>query len=96
MNLDSRALRGMPEYRRLLIMAVVGDDERNFPLVHQLEVLKRRDECYKWLIKNQITGKKFFEFNAQFEFSWLRVAKFILSKLDGEKKHQLFVGKDVR
>lgn len=85
----------MDEKRRMLIMMVADDRHDAFPLIHQFESFRRRDEMYSWFIKNKLTGKKFIEFCKQFEFGKISIAKFVLSKIDKWKKEEIQIGRDL-
>jgi hypothetical protein len=95
-SLIQKSIEDISEERRRLILQLIGDDTRNFPLVYPLERLMKREEIYRWLIRNRITGKKFYDFCHEKAFSWNRVAKAVLSKIEKEKVTTLYVGKDVR
>lgn len=81
--------------RRKLIFDLAGGDFRTLPLIHSLEKLKRRDQVYRWLISNGIKGEKLFTFFQERGFSWNRVAKEVISRLDKMDKKPLIVGRDV-
>jgi hypothetical protein len=77
------------------LLQIIDNDYRVPPLIYSFELCYRRLEVYRWLIKNGVTGKKFIEFYAQFNNSYLRCLKFILSKIDGVKKETIIAGKDL-
>ena len=84
----------MTEERKKLILQVAGDFIYNFELIYALERLVRREEIYRWFIKNKKTGLEFYYFFHERRFSWLKVSKFVLSRIDKQKKI-LYAGKDV-
>lgn len=85
----------MSENHIELIKRLADDNPQAFPFIHSLEKLARRDEVYQYLIKNQITGARFVSFCLERKCSMLSIAKFVLSKLDKEKKTSLYWGKDL-
>lgn len=85
----------MNENRRILILTLASDYEPALKCIHSLECVLRRDEIYRWFIKNKIVGEVLFLFFQERGFSWLKVSKDVLSYLDRDKKKLMIVGKDV-
>lgn len=80
--------------RRKLILELMADDPKTLPLIHSMERVVRRDDIYRYLIRNNIVGLKLWEFFKEHSFSWLRVTQFVLTRLDKESG-QIIAGKDV-
>jgi len=87
--------RTISDDRRKLIFDLAGGDHRTLPLIHSLEKLTRRDQIYRWLISNGIKGEKLYSFFQERGFSWNRVAKEVISRLEKTDKKPLIVGRDV-
>ena len=85
----------MNEVKRKKIMTVFGGFSDNLPLLHEVDHFVRSEQILDWLIKNNIVGKKFFDFYASFEFSKIRFGKFVLSRVEKSKKLHLIAGKDL-
>lgn len=83
------------ESRRRLIMQLAGGDFRTFQFIHSLEALKQREMIYRWFIRNNITGEKLYSFFAERRFSWLEVAKEVISRLEKQDSRPILVGKDL-
>ena len=82
------------EDHRKLVIALAGGDYRTLTLIHSMEHLRSRDMIYSWLIRNQITGEKLFNFFEEHGFSWNQVAKEVISRIRKTRKTPLIVGKD--
>jgi hypothetical protein len=82
----------MDEIRRHLILKIADGDMRAFSLIHPLEKFKLRMHMYQWLLKNKITGKKFYEFCEGFEFKWAYYGNHIRKKIIHEQKSTLTGG----
>jgi hypothetical protein len=80
--------------RRKIILELMADDPKTLPLIHSMERVVRRDDIYRYLIRNKITGLKLWDFFKEHHFSWLRVTQFVLARLDQESK-QIIAGRDV-
>jgi len=85
----------MNDYRRRLIFQLASGYEEALIIIHSLECLKRRDEIYRWLIRNDVTGQKLIDFAKEHKYSWNRMGKFVLGKIEKEKPKALYVGRDV-
>jgi hypothetical protein len=86
---------GIDSHRRKLIFALAGGDHRTLVLIHSLEKLKKREMVYRWFIRNKITGEKLYTFFEERRFSWLQVAKEVISRLEKQDASPIFVGKDL-
>jgi hypothetical protein len=85
----------MTEYRRNLILALADEYPIAFRYIHTLERTYRREEIYRWFIANKITGKKLEEFFIERKYSFLKVVKDVLHKIDGVRKDEIRAGIDL-
>lgn len=85
----------MTEKRKLLILMISDGVHDALPLIHTLEQYFRREEIYLWLVNNKVIGKTFITFFQENNYSHLRVAKYVISKIDRKKKTSIIVGKDI-
>jgi len=85
----------MSEDHRRLVLALAGGDHRTLNLIHSMERLRHRDHIYRWMIQNGITGEKLFTFFEERGFSWNRVAKEVIARMNKAEKRPLIMGKDV-
>lgn len=74
----------MTEEQRQLIFKVVGNDERNFALIFRLKIMKDFDWILRYCVKQNITGKTFYELNAEHGFSPVQVGSYLLKKIEQE------------
>lgn len=81
--------------RRALIMKLSSGDHRTLPLIHSLEHLKKRKMIYRWFVRNDITGKKLYDFFQERKFSWNEVAVEVISRLEKQDTRPIFVHKDM-
>lgn len=98
MNRDippSQMKSGMTEEHRKLVLTLAGGDHRTLNLIHSMEKLTHRDTIYRWMIRNGITGEKLFSFFEERGFSWNRVAKEVIARINKSEKKPLIMGKDV-
>lgn len=84
----------MNPVRKNMILAIVDGDHRCLPLIHQLEHSPKRMMIYKWFIVNKITGKKFIDFWNEKNGNVLSVLKYVLSKVEKQKKFEIIGGVD--
>lgn len=78
-----------------MILKLAGGDHRTLSLIYSLEPLKAREMIYRWLIRNGITGEKLFVFFEERRFSWLQVAKEVLSRVEKQDSRPILVGRDL-
>lgn len=79
-------------------MRVYDGERRTLPILHWVDThYKHRLEIYKWLIRNNITGKKFADwFYVNFKQSIPSMVAHIVKKVNSDVENRpLIVGKDV-
>jgi hypothetical protein len=82
--------------RKMMILKLVEGDIQSpcLPVIYALERMPRREQIYTWFLKNKLTGRHLSEFFKNHDYSWLRVANFVLTKIDKQSK-PIIAGKDV-
>lgn len=83
------------EDRRNLILAVADGCGDAFPYLHSLEKAKRREEVYRYFLRQKITGTKLVTYFAERRFSLLQVLSDVLTEIDRKKKEAIIAGEDM-
>lgn len=83
------------EERRNLILAVADGCGDAFPYLHSLEKAKRREEVYRYFLRQKITGTKLVTYFAERRFSLLQVLSDVLTEIDRKKKEAIIAGEDM-
>ncbi len=83
------------EERRNLILAVADGYGDAFPYLHSLEKAKRREEVYRYFLRQKITGQKLVTYFAERRFSLLQVLSDVLTEIDRKKKEAIIAGEDM-
>ena len=74
---------GITPSRRELMFNVMDGDNRVLPMLYQLNNFQRCDEIFRYLIRNNLTGRELiFWFNETFQGSFLNLVAHCLKKID--------------
>ena len=85
----------MTEARRLKILTIAGDMlEKTGPILHFFDSFAQRELIFDWLLKNQIKGAKLMEMHNNMQHSPLRMANYILKKIQADRIDGIKVGRD--
>jgi len=83
----------MNENKRELIFKVIDGDPRVVDVMYHFDRFVHCEPMLRWLIANQITGKKFFELYLEgFKASWLTMGKWIIMKINKDKDLKPLIG----
>jgi len=84
----------MTPYQRESFLKLSDGVPEVLPLLYHIDRLRRKDEVLKWLISNQITGKKLLEFFQNCGSSSLQLCSIVLSKVKKQSVEKVYAGKD--
>ena len=93
----SKGNREMSVIQRELYLKIVDDNPLVVPIVYNIHNYKFSFEISKWLYENKITGKILLDFlKTKFENSLLALVKFIVMKINKDKKIKPLYAKDYK
>ena len=86
----------MNDKRRELILRVADGENRNFPILHQIDNFVHSEKMFIWMIQNGITGKNLFElYTIEFMNSWLSLGKWVIMMINKDTQiRKVIAGKD--